>query len=61
MRLRLVRIFVVLSGCWLAVGLAGPAAADSADGIRRLLLAPDDRAGWSPTQIFRSLRPGFHA
>jgi hypothetical protein len=59
--LRLVRIFVVLSVCGLGIGLSGSGSAEATDEIQRLVLMPEERAGWSPTQIFGALRPGFHA
>ncbi len=59
---RLVRLQVFL---WvLSLGVVYPAvprAADPPDGVRRVVLVPEDRAGWSPAQIFNSLRPGFHS
>jgi hypothetical protein len=64
-RSRLVRLSSLLFALPLAVCLAGPSTADSRSEapakIRRLVLVPEDRAGWSPTHIFNALRPGFHS
>lgn len=57
--LRLQSLFCVLS---LGVCLAAASAADAPpEDIRRLVLMPEDRAGWSPAHIFNSLRPGYHS
>jgi hypothetical protein len=45
--------------CLLAVEGASLALAD-ARAAQRIVLKPEDRAGWSPTQIFGSMRPDYH-
>jgi hypothetical protein len=37
------------------------AAAPGARAAERVTLKPDDRAGWSPLQLFGVLRPGYHS
>jgi hypothetical protein len=39
---------------------SGPARADASRG-ERIVLKPEDRAGWSPTQIFGAMRPDYHS
>lgn len=60
MRSRLVRLQSFLCVLSLGVCLAAASAADAPEDVRRLVLVPEDRAGWSPAQIFSSLRPGYH-
>jgi hypothetical protein len=37
------------------------AAAARADGLDHVVLKPQDRAGWSPAQLFAALRPDYHS
>ncbi len=60
-RSRLVRLQTFLCALALAVYPAAARAADAPGDVRRVVLVPEDRAGWSPAQIFDSLRPGFHS
>ena len=39
---------------------SGSARADGG-GAARIVLKPEDRAGWSPTQIFSAMRPDYHS
>lgn len=61
MRSRVARLLMSSStlACLLALGAAPPAVAD-ARAAQRIVLKPEDRAGWSPTQIFGSMRPDYH-
>lgn len=69
MRSQAVRLLSLLCGLSLAAGLSGPSLAETTattepaptDRVRRIRLVPEDRAGWSPAQIFSALRPGYHA
>src|SRR5690606_34882166 len=45
----------------LAAAPAGAPRADVANGPRRIVLKPEDRAGWSPAQIFSAMNPNAHA
>jgi hypothetical protein len=45
---------------WLALTSPAPAGADAST-PQRIVLKPEDRAGWSPTQIFGSMRPNYHS
>jgi hypothetical protein len=66
LRTRVARLLACLLGCLLGIGslalAALPLAAGAdASGARRIVLKPEDRAGWSPTQIFGAMRPGYHS
>lgn len=45
----------------LALLLASGAGAAPATSTRHVVLKPEDRAGWSPTQIFGAMRPDYHS
>jgi hypothetical protein len=40
---------------------APPAARADVAGATRIVLKPGDRAGWSPSQLFSSMRPDYHS
>jgi hypothetical protein len=62
--MRVVRLLAHLALAVLAPGVAsvptGGARADTS-GATRIVLKPEDRAGWSPTQLFGAMRPDYHS
>jgi hypothetical protein len=53
---------LLVSSTLLASALAAPVAPAGADASRaeRIVLKPEDRAGWSPAQLFGAMRPDYH-
>jgi hypothetical protein len=47
-------------GLFALAALPGGAAVDVSN-AQRIVLKPEDRAGWSPTQLFGSMRPDYHS
>jgi hypothetical protein len=61
LRTRVARLLVHGTIACLALGIpSGPVLAD-ASRTERIVLKPEDRAGWSPTQIFGAMRPDYHS
>jgi len=55
-------VAALVAGCGaLAVLSAGAARSDVASGPQRVVLKPEDRAGWSPTQLFDAVNPNAHS
>ncbi len=58
---RVARLLAFTGLACLALDGPPPAMAADPQGAQRIVLKPEDRAGWSPTQLFGSMRPDYHS
>lgn len=58
---RVARLLASSTLAFVALAALPLTAAADARGAQRIVLKPEDRAGWSPTQLFGSMRPDYHS
>lgn len=61
MRSRVARLLASSTVALLAVGVPLGSPRADVSGASRVVLKPEDRAGWSPTQLFGAMRPDYHS
>lgn len=61
MRTRVARLLAASTLALCALAAPPLASAADASSAQRIVLKPEDRAGWSPTQIFGAMRPDYHS